>query len=383
MNELFPRGMEVLRSVSTLAAGKKDPAAHVARELGILSTTAGSWLAASKNWVGIKKELADEVRNFTVVQLQIISQAMNKSTDPEAVRMALVSYATTPGIAGRLPTADELKRKAQGIVAQKGPKKPRRSLLFGRQEDATGMRFAQLALPAGQMERLEALVRKFWPGDKEKEKKPALKNAIGLMRLLEAQASPAGDDQWDLSLAPAFIVSIPDTNYVGDGNFVTTNGDVINGADFANTRLSPYGYTVIYDARGNIGACYMLKSQRHASKEQRAALAIDHIFCSVEGCHELAIYSEAHHIKAWKNGGKTTIDNLLPLCRAHNRQNDDDRYTTGKETNGGWSGRDKHGRAGHKHQGEEELRYNQNYGIEYSGHAIAQKQLGISRTSEH
>lgn len=260
MNELLPSGLAFLRAVDSFTEGVKDPARALTDELGLLTTTAGSLIAAAKNWREISAELERRVDKLSIQRLQIISQAMNKTTDPEGVREALVAYATRPTDARREPTADELKRYAQTVVAGNKPKKPRCSLLFSRHEDATGTRYAQLALPSTHMERFEALVRKWWPGDKEKEKSPALKNAIGLQRLLNVTSGTDGDGRWDLSIVPAFIVSAPGTTYVGDGKFVTTDGDVLSGNDIADYHLRDFGYVTVYDGHGNIGCHYLRKT---------------------------------------------------------------------------------------------------------------------------
>ena len=222
MNELLPSGLVFLRTVDSFTEGVKDPARALADELGLLTTTAGSLIAAAKNWREISTELERRVDKLSIQQLQIISQAMNKTTDPEGVREALVAYATRPTDARREPTADELKRYAQTVVAGNKPKKPRCSLLFSRHEDATGTRYAQLALPSAHMECFEALVRKWWPGDKEKEKSPALKNAIGLQRLLNDTSGTDGDGRWDETkdklvqgLAGGYLPVVGDWN--GDG----------------------------------------------------------------------------------------------------------------------------------------------------------------------
>lgn len=376
MNDLFPTGLSFFRAIDTLVDGAGDPARALADELGILTTTAGSLLTAAKNWRKVSAEVERSVDKLSIEKLRIISQAMNKSKDPEEVRNALIAYATTTTAAGRPPTADELKRHANTIVATTKPKRPRCGLLFSRTADPTGTRYAQLALPSDQMDRLEALVHKWWPGDKERNKAPALKNAIGLLRIINADHSKETDGRWDLSLVPAFVIAAPGTNYVGDGNFVTTSGAIITGEDIANAHLRDFGYVTVYDERGNIGCHYLLEKERLASKELRSALAIDQIFCAADGCHELAIYSQAHHIKAAKYGGETNANNILLACMPHNVHNDDDRYTTGKEKNG-YLARDEHGQAGRKLPGEELVRPNQNDGVQYSGHAIAMKQLGL------
>jgi len=49
------------------------------------------------------------------------------------------------------------------------------------------------------------------------------------------------------------------------------------------------------------------------------ALNIRDKTCRVPGCCE-SRYVDAHHIKHWADGGETSLDNLVTLCRAHHRQ---------------------------------------------------------------
>jgi len=41
--------------------------------------------------------------------------------------------------------------------------------------------------------------------------------------------------------------------------------------------------------------------------------------CQYPGCHE-SEYVDAHHIQHWAEGGETSLDNLVTLCRHHHRQ---------------------------------------------------------------
>jgi hypothetical protein len=41
--------------------------------------------------------------------------------------------------------------------------------------------------------------------------------------------------------------------------------------------------------------------------------------CQYPGCHE-SQYVDAHHIQHWADGGETSLDNLVTLCRNHHRQ---------------------------------------------------------------
>lgn len=50
----------------------------------------------------------------------------------------------------------------------------------------------------------------------------------------------------------------------------------------------------------------------------RRALAARDRCCAFPGC-EQERYVDAHHIVHWANGGETSLDNLLLLCRRHHR----------------------------------------------------------------
>lgn len=368
---LLPTGLSFFRRIHEMADGNSDAAATIARELGCTTRTVGSWIATANNWVDIDAETERAVASFSIEQLAIISRAMNKSHEPESVRAALVD-ATSSGL-----TCDQLKRKADEVVRATTPKKPRTSLTFSTTADGTDTKYAQLALPALEMNRLQALVRKHWPtGEDAKNMTESLRNGIGLLHLL-ASKSEEEPDPWDITLTPAFPIALPGSKYIGDGKFVTTSGDVLLGEDIANSRFSAYGYTVIYDGDGNIGCCYLLKANRFASKQLRVALAIDQIFCAHDTCTKLAAFSQGHHVWPYKAGGETTADNIVLACRSHNLLNDDDRYINGTEKNG-WTGRDKNGKAGHKRPHDETFYYNNTPGTERSGRAIIEAELGLT-----
>jgi hypothetical protein len=49
------------------------------------------------------------------------------------------------------------------------------------------------------------------------------------------------------------------------------------------------------------------------------ALNIRDKICRVPGCCE-SRYVDAHHIEHWADGGETSLDNLVTICRTHHRQ---------------------------------------------------------------
>src|SRR6266705_3715978 len=51
---------------------------------------------------------------------------------------------------------------------------------------------------------------------------------------------------------------------------------------------------------------------------RRALAARDH-GCTAPGCDRPAAYTDAHHLRHWLDGGPTSLDNLVLLCRTHHR----------------------------------------------------------------
>ena len=73
---------------------------------------------------------------------------------------------------------------------------------------------------------------------------------------------------------------------------------------------------VLEDEQGrvlNIG-----RRSRTVPPSIRRALALRDKTCRVPGCCETR-YVDAHHIVHWADGGETSLDNLITLCRRHHR----------------------------------------------------------------
>ena len=75
--------------------------------------------------------------------------------------------------------------------------------------------------------------------------------------------------------------------------------------------------TVLEDGSGqvlNVG-----RRSRIVPAHIRRALQERDGVCRYPGCHE-SRYVDAHHIRHWSEGGETSLDNLVTLCRFHHRQ---------------------------------------------------------------
>ncbi len=59
------------------------------------------------------------------------------------------------------------------------------------------------------------------------------------------------------------------------------------------------------------------RSTRLANRAQRRALRGLYASCAVPGCSARFDHTSIHHVVWWRNGGRTDLDNLLPLCWKH------------------------------------------------------------------
>jgi hypothetical protein len=59
------------------------------------------------------------------------------------------------------------------------------------------------------------------------------------------------------------------------------------------------------------------RTTRLANRAQRRALQAMYATCGVPGCRVRFEFTQPHHIKYWRNGGKTDLINLIPLCTHH------------------------------------------------------------------
>jgi hypothetical protein len=61
------------------------------------------------------------------------------------------------------------------------------------------------------------------------------------------------------------------------------------------------------------------RAKRTAQPAQWRALKARHKTCAWPGCDRPMSMTEAHHIELWKDGGRTDLGKLVPLCYHHHR----------------------------------------------------------------
>ena len=80
------------------------------------------------------------------------------------------------------------------------------------------------------------------------------------------------------------------------------------------------------------------RSRRLHDLTQRRALALLHDSCAVAGCARPFAWCEIHHHRlSWSRGGRTDLDNGLPLCGHHHRRAHDTRFDLRRRSDGEWA----------------------------------------------
>jgi hypothetical protein len=64
------------------------------------------------------------------------------------------------------------------------------------------------------------------------------------------------------------------------------------------------------------------RTRRLVTKGLRTALWQRDHWCSVPGCTSSPQWTDAHHVRPWWQGGRTSLLNLAMLCRRHHTHGD-------------------------------------------------------------
>ena len=129
---------------------------------------------------------------------------------------------------------------------------------------------------------------------------------------------------------PRPIVAVPLDEHVkiladhGDDVLLgMTDGTTLTGAEYLAGLMGEMFPNEVALVHPETGPVNLYHTQRYANDKQRDLVRMATPECPVPGCRVSADLSEIHHIVAWCQGGHTNLDNLVPLCRYHNRINAD------------------------------------------------------------
>ncbi len=103
-----------------------------------------------------------------------------------------------------------------------------------------------------------------------------------------------------------------------------SDGTTMTGAEYLQRWVGEHFPHELALVHPEVGPVNLYRTQRFANAKQRDLARLATPMCPVPGCRVGADLCEMHHIVAWSQGGKTNLANLVPLCRYHNRANQDD-----------------------------------------------------------
>jgi len=74
---------------------------------------------------------------------------------------------------------------------------------------------------------------------------------------------------------------------------------------------------IVIDAGGDLD---LGRTSRLPNRAQRRALHGLYATCAIPGCCVRYSRTKLHHVVWWRNGGRTDLANLLPLCEIHHQR---------------------------------------------------------------
>ena len=132
-------------------------------------------------------------------------------------------------------------------------------------------------------------------------------------------------DDGDLSGVSATVLVIVDQGALMTGVGSATIAGVDTPVSAATARRMACDARIIPVVLGGASQPLDLGSSRRLfSEAQRLAMAVRDGGCIWPGCGEPPGRCEAAHLKPWRDGGRTSIDNGMLLCRFHHRRFDND-----------------------------------------------------------
>lgn len=306
---------------------------QIARDFRITQKEADLYIWLGHQFTAKLLMLAAE-KQLSVSQLQVVAKAANKASanlvDKQALRQEFINHAATC-------TVDELHLYVNTRVLEVNSGRAPRKAATGisKQADADGMGHIHAAMPYHEAKKVSAILDT--DAKKLRRLNPNLGYAEALTHaLINRVTAPSADSS--PTNTPCFLFPLQaDATYFADGTVAFTNGSTRPLKELVDEQLSDYGYVIVtaLDENGvpTVATSYLCRrsnpdgdgrdKQRSFSPWQKFISTAEYLCCMHPDCSYPAISSQGHHLKAWTNGGPTTLTNCVPLCGPHNAQNDD------------------------------------------------------------
>lgn len=261
-------------------------------------------------WTAKQREARARAPGLNLDQLVMIEKKLRHITDDAErwkLRLELLTFRGT---------YEALRRRAKEIVPEPPKKKPRGQVVFF--APRMGMRTMMVTGTERDITDVETSLRTGLD--------PALPEAEQMLDPLfdVLRADATGIPH----AAPRPIVLVPMDAHLkilaGDGDDVLlgcSDGTTMTAAEYlALTHGKVLEVALFHPEAGPVN---LYHTERFANDKQRDLLRMAQPVCSAPDCIRAADHCQFHHIVPWARGGATNLDNLAPLCRYHNRVNDD------------------------------------------------------------
>jgi hypothetical protein len=130
---------------------------------------------------------------------------------------------------------------------------------------------------------------------------------------------------------PEFVVVVDTSQSDGAGGPVTDWGLPVEVPHRVLADLAADGDVHTVVVRNGVvlhapGELDLGRTTRLANRAQRRALRALYRGCAIPGCGVRYDRCKLHHVIWWRHGGRTDLDNLLPLCAHHHANVHDERW---------------------------------------------------------
>lgn len=130
-----------------------------------------------------------------------------------------------------------------------------------------------------------------------------------------------GEPADDLAAGPTIPVRPPRADLTivhhhGAAGYTDSNGNPLDETSELRAALCDCFVTHVH-VDGHGVPMHVGRTRRLATAAMRRALVVRDGGCVFPGCHRPVEWCDAHHVQPWDQGGETSLDNLVLLCRHH------------------------------------------------------------------